>query len=154
MTREELARHPEHPFAQLFELQVGLDLVLVEVVFRLAHLLRVIAVVPGLDLDAGAGDGLHVRDLFTDARHRRLPHRLHELHGALGRPGHRVLEAPVGVGLVAEPLGPLRAQLQDLGDERVVVVRVTVVAAAVIRLPHLLAQQLLHACSTRTPCRK
>ena len=37
--------------AQLLELQVGLDLVLVEVVLRLAHLLGVVAVVPRLDRD-------------------------------------------------------------------------------------------------------
>ena len=49
---EQLAGHPEHALAQLLELQVRLHLVLVEVVLRLADLLRVVAVVPGRDLAA------------------------------------------------------------------------------------------------------
>ena len=44
------------------------------------------------------------------------------------------------MGPVAEQLGPLGAKLEDLGDDRVVVVGVAVVAAAVVRAPDLLAQ--------------
>ena len=140
---EQLPGHPEHPLAQLLELEVGLHLVLVEVVLCLAHLLGVIAVIPGLDLDLRAllvRDRLHVGDFLADAGHRRLPHRLHQLQGPLRGAGHRVLQPPVGVGPVAEQLRPLGAQLQDLRDDRVVVVGVAVVAAAVEGAPDLLAQ--------------
>jgi hypothetical protein len=140
---EELARHPEHPRAQLLELQVRLDLVLVEVVLRLADLLRVVAVVPGLDLDLRTllvRHRLHVGDLLADAGDGGLPHRLHQLHRPLRRAGHRVLEPPVGVSLEAEEFRPLGPQLEDLGDDRVVVLGVAVVAAAVVGAPDLLAQ--------------
>jgi hypothetical protein len=46
----------------------------------------------------------------------------------------------VGVRGVAEQLGALGAQREDLGDDRVVVVLAAVVAAADERAPHLLAQ--------------
>lgn len=48
---ERLSGDPEHSFAQLVELQVLLQLVLVEVVARLAAFLGVIPVVLRLDLD-------------------------------------------------------------------------------------------------------
>ncbi len=140
---EELAGHPEHALAQLLELQVGLHLVLVEVVLRLAHLLGVVAVVPGRDLDPGAllvGDRLHVGDLFVDARHRRRPDRLHQLHGPLGASAMAFSRRQWAWVGVAEQPGALGAQLQDLGDDRVVVVGVAVVAAAVVGAPDLLPQ--------------
>ncbi len=145
---EQLPGDPEHPFAQLLELQVRFHLVGVEVVLGGADLLGVEAVVPRLDLDfrravRGAllvGDRLHVGDLLVDSRDRRRPDRLHQPHRVLGRLRHRVLEAPVGMRRVAEQLGPRRTQLQDLRDQLVVVVRVAVVAATHERAPGLLAQ--------------
>ncbi len=140
---EELARHPEHPLPQLVELQVGLHRVLVEVVLRLADLLGVVAIVPRGDPDPGAllvGDRLHVGDLLVDAGHRRRPDRLQERHGPGRGLRHRVLEPPVGVGLVAEQLRPLGAQGQDLGDDGVVVLRVAVVATVHEGTPGLLPQ--------------
>src|SRR5215210_6339426 len=63
------------------------------------------------------GERLHVGDLLADARNGRLPDRLHQLHRALGRLRHRVLDAPVRVRRVAEQLRALGAQLQNLGDD-------------------------------------
>ena len=140
---EQLFRHPEHALAQLLQLQVGLHVVLVEVVLRLAHLLRVEAVVPGSDADAGllpVGDRLHIGDLFVDPRHRRLPHRLHQRHRPPGGLGHRVLEPPVRVRGVPEQPRALRPELQDLHDALVVVVLVSVVAPLDEHAPDLLAQ--------------
>ncbi len=138
---EQLAGDEEHRLAQLVELQVLLDLVGVEVVLGLAHLLGVVAVVPGLDGDArpfGVGDRLHVGDLFCDAGDRRRPDGLHQLERPLRRLGHAILQPPVGVVLVAQELDALVPEGQDLGDQGVVVVLVTVVTARVVAPPDLL----------------
>ena len=66
------------------------------------------------------------------------PH--HQVHRLGRRLGHRVLHPPVGVGRIAEQLGAVGAQLHDLGDQRIVVVGIAIVAALDERLPHLLAQ--------------
>ena len=125
------------------QLEVRLELVRVEVVLRLADLLGVVEVVPRLDGDRLAflgGDRLHVGDLLLDARDRGRPHAHHQLRGLLRIAGHRVVHAPVRVRREAEQLGAIGAQLDDPGDDRVGVVGVAVVAAALERLPHLLAQ--------------
>jgi hypothetical protein len=85
------------------------------------------------------GDGLHVGDLLAHARHGGRPHGLHELHGPLGRASHGVREAPVRVRGIAEQLGALGAQREDLADERVVVGRAGV-AAVDEHAPGALAQ--------------
>ena len=139
----ELARRPVHALAQLVELQVGLDLVEIEVVLLLAELLGVVAVVPGLELEPallGVDQLLHLVHVAVDRRHRRRPHRLHQRQRPLRRARHLRLQAPVRVALVAEQVGPLVAELQDLGDVGVVVGRVAVVPAVHERAVHLLAQ--------------
>ena len=128
----ELAGRPEHGIAHRVQLQVGLDFIFIEVVAGLADLLGVVPVVPGLDGDVGAfrvGDRLHVGDFLADPRHGGRPDRLHQLQRPLGRLGHRVLQAPVGVSLEAEQLRALGAQREDLGDDGIVVVGVALVAA-------------------------
>src|SRR5262249_12668583 len=90
---EQLAGHPEHSLAQLLELHVRLDLILIERVFGLAHLFGVEAIIPGLDANASAlavGDGLHVGHFLAHARHRRRPHLLHERNRALRSLGHGI----------------------------------------------------------------
>ena len=49
--------------------------------------------------------------------------------GQTGYYGHPILETPLSVVLVAEQLNPLVTQLQDLCDQRIVVVLVTVVTS-------------------------
>ena len=55
-------------------------------------------------------------------------------------PGHVAVELAMGEALVAENLGRLGAQLEDVGDNGVVVVGTPVVAAADEHLERLLAQ--------------
>ena len=43
---EELSGNPEDPFAQLFELEIGLNFILIQIKFGFADTLHVIAVVP------------------------------------------------------------------------------------------------------------
>src|SRR5260221_641972 len=140
---EQLARDPEHRLAQLLELQVGRDSVVVDVEAGLAHLLGVVAVVPGLDRNVHAvllGHRLHVDDFLAHARDGGLPQGLHELRGALGRLRHAHLDAPVRVAGIAEDMRTFVAQLHDFGNDRLVVVLVAVVAAVGERAPDLLAQ--------------
>src|SRR6185503_8023717 len=69
---EELTGDPENTFTQFLELEIWFDFVLVQIVFRLADLLHVVAIVPWLDLDLRAflvGERLHVRNFLVNARH-------------------------------------------------------------------------------------
>ena len=88
----------------------------------------------------GVRDRLHVGDLLAHARHRGLPHRLHERHGVFRRLRHLILDPPVRVRRIPEERGALGTELEDLGDDPVVVVRVAVVTAAGEHAPDLLAQ--------------
>ena len=140
---EQFLRHEEHAFTELVELQVGFELVGVEVVLGLADLLRIEPVVPGLDGDLvalGVRDTLHVGDLFTHPRGGGFPDRFHQFHGPLRGSRHGVLEPPVSMRRVPEQARPLGAELQDLADDRIVVARIAVVAATHELAPHLFAQ--------------
>ncbi|MNE29045.1 hypothetical protein D3C80_1225130 [compost metagenome] len=75
------------------------------------------------------GQGLHVADLLVDAGDGGAPDLLQQGHGALRRLGHGVVQAHVSVGRVAQQARSLVAQLQDVGDQGLVVVGVAVVAA-------------------------
>ena len=139
----ELTRHPEHRLAHLVELQILADLGLIEIVFRFAHFLRVIAVVPWFDLDPGAlavGDRLHVGDFFAYAHDRRLPHLHHQSHRGVWRFGHVVGQDPVRVAGKAQELGAFGAQLQDFGNHRLVVVSARVITPHRPHAPALFAQ--------------
>ncbi len=142
---EQLAGDEEHRLAQLVELQVLLHLVRVEVVLGLAHLLRVVTVVPGLDGDVvlTVGDRLHVGDLLPYLPDCRGPYCLQELEGSPGLLRHPVCELPLGKIVKAQETHTFVAQRQDLGDDGVVVVLVAVVAAGVVGAPDLLAQLAL-----------
>ena len=130
--------HGEGAGADRVQLEVGLQLVLIQVVLGLTHLLGEVEVVPRLDVEAG--DRLHVGDFLGDAGLGRRPDAVHQ-GLSIGRGlGHRVLHAQFGVVAVAQELGALVAQLHDLGDGRVGVVGVAVVAAIDELLPDLLAQ--------------
>ena len=87
-----------------------------------------------------AGDLAHVGHFLGDACLGRRPDAVHQVH-RLGRGlGHRVLHPPVGVMGKAQQLRALGPQLHDLGDGRVGVVGVAVVATADELAPDLLAQ--------------
>ena len=142
----ELPGHVEHAVDHVVELEVGLDLVLREVVAVLADLLHVVAIVPRLDRDVlaePAGDRLLVGDLLAHARDRGRPDPHHQRLRALGRARHRVLHAPVGVAGEAEQPGAVGADAHDLGDDRVGVVGIAIVAAVDERAPDPLAQRAI-----------
>ncbi len=138
----QLLGRPEHAVDQVRKLEIGFDLVFGEVIFRLADLLLIITIIPRLDpRDAVLGrERLHVGDFLIDPLHRRRPDAHHQVHRPRRGLGHRVLHAKVGVGLVAEQVRPVGAQLDDLGDQRVGVVGIAIIAAIDERLPHLLAK--------------
>ena len=133
----EAVGHVEGAALHRGQLEVGLQVVLIEVVAGFADLLEVVQVIPRLDVVAG--QGAHLGDLLADARDGRGPDAHHQVHGGLGGPGHGVLHAPVGMGLEAQEAGALGAQAQDLGDGRLGVVGVAVVAALDELAPDLLA---------------
>ena len=120
-------RHLERAGAHVVELEIGFQLILVEVVLLLPDLLRIVEVVPRLDVVTG--DRAHVGDLF---RHPRLgggPDAVHQIHGRARGLRHRVLHPPFGVVAEAQQTGAVLTQLHDLGDGRIGVVAVAVVAA-------------------------
>ncbi len=140
---KELAGDPEDALAQLLELQVWFDFVLVQIEFRLAHFLHVVTIIPWFDLDLRAflvGERLHVCNFLVDARDRRLPNGFHQLHRLFRSFCHRILETPVRVCRVAEQLRAFGAQLKNLGDDRVVVVFAAVVAAIDEHAPRFFTQ--------------
>ena len=131
-----MPHRPEHAFANLLELQVGFHLAFVEIVFRLAHLLGIEAIVPWRDPDPGAlgvSDLLHIGDFLAHARREGRPHLQQQVHDGVGGFRHLIVGDPVGECGIAEQLCFLGAQLQDFGDGDVVVMRVAIVAA---RGPH------------------
>ncbi len=140
----ELARRPEHALKDVVQLEIGLHLFLAEVVLRLADLLLVITIVPRLDRDLVAelvGERLLVGDFFLHARDGGRPDPHHQVHRLVRRLGHRVLHPPMGVSLETEQPGAVGAELHDLGDRRVGVVGVAIVAAVDERTPDLLAER-------------
>ena len=141
---EQFAGGPEHALSQLVELKVGFHLFVIEVVLRLAHLLGVVAEIPGFDRLVGTfarGHRLDVGDLLARAPHGWRPDRLQKRHGRVRRLGHLAVGDPVGEGRIAEQARLLHAQLQDLGDVGIVVAGARDVAAARPQLrKRLLAQ--------------
>ena len=121
------ARHLERTGPDVVELEIGFQLVLIEVVLLLPDLLRIVEVVPRLDVVAG--DGAHVGDFFRHPRLGRGPDAVHQIHGRARGLRHRVLHPPFGVVAEAQQTGAVLTQLHDLGDGRIGVVAVAVVAA-------------------------
>ena len=122
----------EDAVADVAELEVGPQLVVVEVVLGLAQLLGVVPPVPRCELESaalGVDDGLHLGDLALGHRQRGVPQPVEQRVDVVGRSGHPGLERVVGEGLVAEQLRLLDAERDDLGDHRLVVELVVLVAA-------------------------
>src|SRR5690606_18820651 len=68
---------------------------------------------------------------------------LQQLHRRFRSLSHGVLEAPMGVSFVSQQSGALQPQLQNVRDNSVVVVLVTVVAAINEHLPYAFPQRSL-----------
>ena len=134
---EQFPRGPEHAVPQPVELQIGLHLIVREIIFRLAKFFGEVSVIPGFDRlirTFGRSDLLHLGNLFPGPGHGRGPDLAQKVHGRLGSLGHLPVRDPVGEGLVTQQPGLFDPQLQHLGDDRIVVVIAAVVAAA---RPHL-----------------
>jgi hypothetical protein len=129
---EQAPGHVEHRLHHAVEREVGLDDGLVEVVAQLAHLLGVIAPVPGLDVERLAARELHRAQrlaLLFDTCLGRLPHLLQQLVDRAALAGHRVGERVVGEIGVAVQLRLLEPKGEDLAHHRPVVVSAVVFAA-------------------------
>ncbi len=145
----ELPRGPEHAIDQLVELEIGLHLGLVQIIFRLAHLFSVKAIVPRLDGEACAaalarflvGNRLHVGHFFLHAGNRGRPHFHHQIHRLGGILGHRIGHAIMRVRRKAEQCRAFLPQLQDVGYGCIGIIAILVVAAIDEGAPHLFAQR-------------
>ena len=139
----ELAGRIEQGVHHLVELEIGFDLGGIEIIFRLADLFRIETIIPGRDGDAGAfaiGDRLHVGDFLLHPGDGGWPDLHHQVHRRCRLFRHRVGHAVVGMGLEAQQLGTLGAQLQDLRDGGVGVIFATIVTAVDIGGIDFLAQ--------------
>ena len=114
---------------------------MIEVIFRLAHLFGVEAIIPWRDCDVvGIGDGLHVGHFFFDAGGSSRPDLHHQVHRLVRVLRHRVGHAVMGMGRETEDFGTLLTQFQYFCDGRVGVVRILVIAAHRERTPDLFTQ--------------
>ncbi len=130
---EQAAGRVEGGLDHAVELQVGLDLSFVEVVLGLAHLLGVVAPVPGLDVDVlafGTGELAEKIALAVGALGGGGPDLVEQRADGVRRLGHGVVEAEGREGSEAEQAGALGAELDGLGGDGAVVVVVAVLAAA------------------------
>src|SRR5688500_4061186 len=139
---KKLTGNPKNTFTKFLELEIWFDFVLVQVVTFLAHSLLIIAVIPGRNLELCTFlicQRLHVSDLFANTSNGRFPDGLHQFHRTFRRFGHRILQTPVRMRWVAKQLRAFSTELQYLGNDRVVVVSVRIVAAVDEHAPGLLA---------------
>ncbi len=140
---EQPVRGVEGGLDDAVELQVGLDRGLVDVVARLAQLLRVGAPVPGREREVLAfllHQLLHGVAVGERAPARRGPDPVEQAAHGLRRLRHRVVEPVLREGLVAQQPRALGAQRHHLGDDRLVVGFAAAVAARDPGAERLLAQ--------------
>ena len=108
----------------LVELEIRLDLRLVQIEFRFAKFLRVVAPVVRRQREIAALLRNHRLQRFTLGHGlgaRAAPDLVEQVARRLRGLGHLIVEPVVGVGRKAEQLGPLGAQSHHLGDQRAVV---------------------------------
>ena len=144
----ELVGDEELRLQHLVELEVGLELVLVEIEARLADLLGVVAPVPALQLEPaalGVDQRLHVGAFLEGALARRLPDALDQVARRRRRLRHAVGEHEVRMGREAEQLGAFGAQRHHLADDLAVVPLVAVGTTGGPGLEGLLAQRAVVA---------
>ena len=139
----EPAGDAEGPLPDPIDGEVGAQLVLVEVVAALPHLLGEVEPVPGLERVALAvgPDGL-LEELGLARRRSlgRTPELAHERVGRRRRSGHLVVEDVVGPGRVAEQAGLLDPERRGAGRDGLVVQRPALVAAGGVGLEGAPAQ--------------
>ncbi len=139
----ELVRHFEHRVDHIVELEIRFDLGFIEIIFRLADLLCIEAIVPRLDGNScafGIRHFLHVSDFFPNPGNRGWPDLHHQIHRRIRIFRHGVSHTVMGVTFKAQQFGPVRPQFQDFGDRHVGVIRITIVAAVDIGVVNLFAK--------------
>jgi hypothetical protein len=125
------------------QLQIGHDLGFIEIEAGLAQPLGIVAPIPGGELKIAAFFGderLQRVALFGSAGLCGRPHVVEQFAGRRGRLRHRVGEAIIGEAFVAQQARAPRAQFHDAGDQRLVVVRAAIAAAACPGLEELFPQ--------------
>ena len=143
---EQLPGHMEHGLGQSRELQIGLDLRLLECVAVPAHLFGPVVPVPSVQLRrrvvglALAGEGQHVVVFLLRTPAGRLPDGHQQLAGSCRAAGHGVGQGLLGAVCIAQQSRLLQPQLQNLADQRQVVVFGQPLAALAPGLPQGLAQ--------------
>jgi hypothetical protein len=140
---EQLPRAEERRLDHLVEREVRFDLGLLEIAAALAQLLGVVAPVPGGEREIAAlfaNDLLHLVAVGERAHFGGLPDGFEQVAHGLRRLRHRVVEAIVRKGGIAQELRALGAQRDHLGDQRLVVGLVVAVAAGNPGAERLLAQ--------------
>ena len=123
--------------------EIGPQHLLVEGIFLLADLLGVIPPVPRRELSLGEilpEQLLHLGQLALGAFERRGPDLLQQAVHGVGRSGHLVVHDVGGIRGIAQQVGLLRAQADEIVDQLFVVILVAVVAAVEVGLVDLLAQ--------------
>ena len=133
----------KNSLSHFVELKVGTKYLGIEVVALFFQLLAVVGEVPVLQLKVGtdaAGVGAHLFELALGEGQRRSVQPGKECVDGCGCLGHCARERIGGIVGIAQQLGLLEAQLNYAAYDVAVVVAVAAVAAAVVGLPHLLAQ--------------
>ena len=130
----------------VFEREIGAQHLLVECIVLLAQLLGVIPPVPRLERRARnvfLQEFVHLGQLLPGAVERRRPYLVQQRVDRIGRAGHLVGHDIGGVRRIAQHLGLLRTQTDEVVDELLVVVLIAVVAAVQVGLVDLFAQVAL-----------
>ena len=123
------------------QLEIGPGLRLVQIIFRLAHLLGIKVPVRRLERESAMlriDERLNILCLALSLGGCRGHQRVHELERCFRRAGHLVCQLPSRVVGVAQQFGLLRAQLRQTGDNVARVVR----AAALRAIPRVLEERL------------
>ena len=138
----ELASHPEGTLQHAVEGEVGAHDGIVERVFLGAQLLGIVAPIPRLQLGARLvllQHALVLVALLLGHLQGRYPDVHQALVHVVRRLGQRVVQHVVGVGLEAQDVGTLEAQVDQRVDNLGVVV-FAILAAVRVGAPHFLAQ--------------
>ena len=144
----EFPGYMEDALHHVADLQIGAQLLLIDSIFGLLGLVRVVHVVPafGLERVALLADlGTDVVKLLLGLLDGRAPHLVEQVVDRLRRFGHTLLEHQLGVVRVTHQLGLLQAQLDNLGRDSLVVIGIVAVATVVVGLIDLLAQFAVRA---------
>ncbi len=140
---EKFAGQREYAVTNGADLEIGPEIFLVEVVFGLSYLFRVVAPVPRAELvvnTVGTHECFALLALLYADPQRRFPDLIEEAIHVVRRLGHVVGEYEVRVAIESEQRSAFRAQGDHAGDDLLVVGFVVAVAQRCVGLKNLPAQ--------------